>query len=183
LNKSYYPEESLYGHHITYITLDISYKIARKVRVRKIHKDYEMEELNLKYKINDDELYLYDNQIDLDVFWGITNPNDFFENNNTEVEGNSFYQYDNNFFRFVENRLLVDNISFLLKDLIRYDHGLRIYVGMKNPDEKLNNNLCNILNQLCIKYLRPGVMFTSREGIICKIQKCHYTQDILKKNS
>jgi hypothetical protein len=49
-----------FGDHITYLTLDISYNDYKKVRIRKIHKDLESEELKKsKYKIDVNERYIY----------------------------------------------------------------------------------------------------------------------------
>ena len=58
---------------------------------------------------------------------------------------------------------------------------LNIYVGIKNPDDDLNDNLCDVLKQLCRIYLKPGVLFVGKEGIICKINDCSYSHNVLKK--
>lgn len=61
-----------------------------------------------------------------------------------------------------------------------FRYGLAIYVGIQNPDKLLNDNLCNILHQLCKKYLKTGIMFISTEGIICRINDCSYSKNDLK---
>jgi hypothetical protein len=113
LKKRNYPEEELPVRSlITYITLDISYYNDKKVRIRKIHKDIETDELKKsKYKIDDDETYIYDNQIDLDMFSVST-----MKSRNEVSEG----------------YLNLDSEGYLtiVKNLSRF--GIDIYVSMKN---------------------------------------------------
>ena len=156
--------------HITYLTLDISYCNDKKVRIRKIHKDIETEKLhNSKYKIDDDETYIYDNQIDLDIFHYNPNKLDIFSSLGRKSLFNNSQKHLN-----LESEIFPNQ----LKDLFRY--GIAIYVGLQNPDKQLNDNLCSIIHQLCKKYLKTGVMFTSREGIICRINDCSYSKNDLE---
>lgn len=170
------------GFLITYITLDISYSNDKKVRIRKIHKDIESEELKKsKYKIDDDETYIYDNQIDLDMFSApkmeslynfrkryLKPESEGFHTQLKDLSryGGALFRYDEDWFRHKE-------------DFFR--NSIAIYVSMKNPDEQLNDNICSVLHQLCRKYLKTGIMFTSRDGIICRIDNCSYSENVLKK--
>lgn len=168
---------------ITYITLDVSYGNDKKVRIRKIHKDAESEELKKpKYK-SDNEIYIYDNQIDLDMF-STYKPeiNDIFKikylnrkslkSEEFETQLKELSRYGGDFFRiekyFPERRINL------------FKHGLAIYVSMKFPDEQLIDNLCSILHELCYKHLKTSIMITGKDSIICRIDDCHYSEDVLK---
>jgi len=171
-----------FGDHITYLTLDISYNDYKKVRIRKIHKDLESGELKKsKYKIDVNETYIYDNQIDLDIFSSPIDPFDFFIKKHLKPKDKIFYQEKKVFSKYLGNVLGVEKNLLKSKECFKSKLGVYIYVGMKNPDEELNDNLCSVLHQLCKKYLKSGVMFISKEGIICKIDDCSYSGNILKK--
>jgi hypothetical protein len=171
-----------FGDHITYLTLDISYNDYKKVRIRKIHKDLESEELKKsKYKIDVNETYIYDNQIDLDMFLSPTDPFDIFIKKQLKPKNKVFNPEKNDFSKYLGNVLRVEKNLLEPEEFFTPKFGIYIYVGMKNPDEELNDNLCSVLHQLCKMYLKPGVIFTSKEGIICKIDDCSYSGNLLKK--
>lgn len=171
-----------FGRLITYMTLDISYNDYKKVRIRKIHKDHVSENLKKsKYKIDVDETYIYDNQVDLDMFRSPTDYFDIFIKKHFKPKGKVFSPEKNDFSKYLGNVLRVEKNLFKPEEYFRLKLGIIIYVGLKNPDEELNDNLCSLLHQLCKKYLKLGVMFTSREGIICKIDNCSYSGNLLKK--
>jgi hypothetical protein len=163
--------------HITYLTLDISYCDEKKVRIKKIHKDIETEKINKsKYKIDDNETYIYDNQIDLDIFHYNPNKSDIFSSLGRKSPINIYQKHLD---------LGCERFPIQLKDMFNCDenffrYGIAIYVGMQNPDKQLNDNLCNILHQLCKKYLKTGILFTSSDGIICRINECTYSRNDLE---
>jgi len=176
LKKQFFPERRFL---ITYITLDISYCSNTKVRIRKIHKYNESEVLKKsKYKI-DEETYVYDNQIELNMFYQYkTEPPDFFrkrylnlKNEEFKTEFKDLSKYGADFFR-IEKYFTIPHVN-LSKGRID------IYVRMKNPDEQLIDNLCNTLHQLCKKYLKTSIMITGRDSIICRIDDCSYSRYIL----
>jgi len=162
------------------MTLDISYRDDKKVRISKIHKDHESEELKKsKYKIDSSEMYIYDNQIDLDMFLNQMDP---LRKKSLKPDFKEFCLRKKDFSRYAENYLLSKKkLINPLEECFFSQDGLNIYIGLKNPDDELNDNLCVVLTQLCRKYLKPGIMFISKEGIICKIDNCSYSENILKK--
>ena len=171
-----------FGDHITYLTLDISYNDYKKVRIRKIHNDLESEELKKsKYKIDVNETYIYDNQIDLDMFSSPINPFDTYIKKQLKTKNKVFNPEEKVFSRYLGNVLGIEKNLLEPEEYFMPKFGIYIYVGLKNPDEEFNNNLCSVLQKLCKKYLKPGIMFTSKEGIICKIGNCSYSENTLKK--
>jgi hypothetical protein len=50
---------------------------------------------------------------------------------------------------------------------------------MKFPDELLIDNICNILHDLCKKYLKTSIMITGKDTIICRIENCSYSGEVL----
>ncbi len=182
MKKRFFPEESLNGHHITYITLDISYCDYKKVRIRKIHKDYEPEELKKsKYIIDTQEMYIYNNQIDLDVFSDLTDFFNIFGKRYSNPDIKIFPIEKKDFSKYLGNVLEFEENMFKPREYFMPECGINVYVGMKNPDEDLNDNLCSVLHQICKKYLKPGVIFSSKEGLIYKIDNCSYSENIMKK--
>jgi hypothetical protein len=167
---------------ISYVTLDISYNNDKKVRIRKIHKDTKTEELKKpKYKIEGFETYIYDNQIDLDIFYIMKNePLEFFRYRYLKPECEEFKtqiidlsRYGADMFR-IEKYFPEHDIDWKSNDRID------IYVSMKNPDEHLNDNLCSILHNLCKKYLKTSIMISGKDTIICRIYDCFYSRFLLK---
>lgn len=178
--RSIYPEESRIL--ITYVTLDISYDDNKKVRIRKIHKNIKTKEFKKsKYLIENDETYIYDNQIVLDMFSVCKcEPHNIFtirslkpENEEFKTQFIEFSKYGTDFFRIEKYY----PTPFLDWTNLRID----IYVSMKNPDEQLNDSLCNTIHQLCKKYLDTSVVITGKDTIICRIYDCSYSENILKK--
>ena len=167
---------------ITYVTLDISYDDDKKVRIRKIHKGSKSEELKKsKYIIGNDETYIYDNQIDLEMF-SFKNSipinlclKAFLKSENEEFQTQfmDFSKYDADFFRIEKSF----PEPFLDYTKVRVD----IFVSIKNPDEQLNDSLCEILNNLCKKYLKNSIIFTGKNTIICRVYNCFYSHIILKE--
>lgn len=181
MKKQISPEERRFL--ITYITLDVSYSDEKKVRIRKIHKDIESDKLK-KSKINsEDQIYIYDNQIDLDMFFTfLTEPFDIFnarhmnlikkinsEEFKTELKDLS--KYGSDFYRTEE--------YFSKQEVNPFKHSIDIYVSMKFPDNQLIDNLCQILHELCKKYLKTSIMITGKDSIICRIDNCSYSGSAL----
>ena len=163
------------------MTLDISYDNDKKVRIRKIHKDIESEELRKsKYKV-DDHTYIFDNQIDLDVFSTYKIQNfDFFRRRNLYLTGEEFKTQRKDLSRYGADLFRIEKYyPESLNDFIK--NRLDFYVSLKNPDEQLINNLCRILHQLCMKYLKTSIMIIDKDSIICRIDDCSYSMDVLKK--
>lgn len=166
---------------VSYVTLDLSYSDDKKVRIRKIHKDIESEELKKLRYDSDYELYIFDNQLDLDIFYTIIpEPIDIFKNRDLDVKSEEFTtqlkdlsRYGGDFFRidkyYPEHR----------KDLFK--NSLDIYLSIKFPDEQLIDNLCCTLHELCKTHLKTSIMITGIDSIICRIDNCHYSENILKK--
>jgi len=185
LNIRNFLEKSRY--HITYITLDISYNDDKKVRIRKIHKGIKIEELiQSKYKIDDNETYIYDNRIDLDMFstskW---DPHHIFRKRYLNLENEEFKTQQKDTFKDVRDTLN-EKIITQQKNTFRdakefFIDGIEIYVSIKNPDEQLIDNLCNIIHQLCKKYLKTSIIYTVKDGIMCRIDDYSYSENILNK--
>ena len=184
MNKLKKQDNTIKNHYAinnAYITLDISYDDIKKVRIRKINENYETEEIKKsKYKIDEGETYIFDNQIDLDIYhtFNIYNLEGFHLKRTFEHKYEKFptrkkdiYKYGGNLYKFEDPRELEDLLN----------RAIEIYVSIKNPDKKLNDKLCIILHQLCKKYLKNGMMFTSKEGIICRIDDCPHSTDDLKR--
>lgn len=183
LKRSIFPEESRIL--ITYVTLDISYDDNKKVRIRKIHKNIKTEELKIsKYRIENDETYIYDNKIVLDMFSVCKSelPNISTirclkpENEEYKTQFIEFSKYGADFFRIEK----YDPTP--LSDWIKWiNFRIDIYISMKNSDERLNDCLCSIIHQLCKKYLNTSVVITGKNTIVCRINDCSYSENILKK--
>ena len=177
-----FPEES--RTLITYVTLDISYNDDKKVRIRKIHKNIKTEELKKsKYLVENDETYIYDNQIVLDMFsvykWELPKISSIrslkSENEGFKTQFIELSKYGADFFRI--NKY---DPSPLLDWAKWSNFRIDIYVSMKKPDEQLNDSLCSIIHQLCKKYLNTSVVVTGKNTIICRIYDCSYSENILK---
>jgi len=180
---SIFPEES--RRLITYVTLDISYDDDKKVRIRKIHKNIKTEELKKsKYLVENDETYIYDNQIVLDMFsvykYELPNISTIKclepENEEYKTQFIDFSKYGTDFFR-IEKYDPTPLFDWVKWSNFRID----IYVSMKKPNEQLNDSLCNTIHQLCKKYLNTSVVITGKNTIICRIYDCFCSEDIFKK--
>jgi hypothetical protein len=183
INKLKKQDNTIKNYHAinnAYITLDLSYDDIKKVRIRKISENYETEEIKKStYKIDEEETYIIDNQIDLDIYhtFNFSNSEDFylkktFKYNDKEflTQKKDIYKYGGNLYKFEDPSKLEDSLN----------RAIIIYVSIKNPDEQLNDNLCIILHQLCKKYFKTGMMFTSQEGIMCRMDDCPHSSDDLK---
>jgi hypothetical protein len=106
---------------------------------------------------------------------------DIFIKKQLKPKNKVFNPEKNDFSKYLGNVLRVEKNLLEPEEFFTPKFGIYIYVGMKNPDEELNDNLCSVLHQLCKMYLKPGVIFTSKEGIICKIDDCSYSGNLLKK--
>jgi len=167
---------------ITYVTLDISYNDDKKVRIRKIHQGSKSEELKKsKYIIGNDETYIYDNQIDLEMFSFLNNmPVNLClkallktEDGEFQTQPMELSKYGADFFRIEKHPS--ECFFDMPKDQID------IYVTLKNPDEQLNDSLCFILNDLCKKHLKNSVIITNKNTIICRVYDSFYSHIILKE--
>jgi len=185
LNIQNFLEKSRF--HITYITLDISYNDDKKVRIRKIHKCTKTEELRKsKYKIDENETYIYDNQIDLDLFltekWNLPH---IFRKSHLNLENEEFKTQQKDTFKDVRdvlNEKIITQQKNTFRDSKEFStSGIEIYVSIKNPDEQLIDNLCNIIHQLCKKYLKTSIIYTVKDGIMCRIDDYSYSENVLKK--
>src|SRR4030042_1978519 len=141
LNIRNFLEKSRY--HITYITLDISYNDDKKVRIRKIHKGIKIEELiQSKYKIDDNETYIYDNRIDLDMFstskW---DPHHIFRKRYLNLENEEFKTQQKDTFKDVRDTL----------------------------------------NEKIITQQKTSIIYTVKDGIMCRIDDYSYSENILNK--
>lgn len=134
------------------MTMDIAYNQDKKITIRRFPTKYETEELKKsKYKLVDEETYISDNQIELNMFYNT-------RRKSIKVISGGLYDF---------------------KEGGRY--GVDIDLKMRHPEKELNNYLSGIIRQLCKKYLKPCILFPSRYSINCEIDECRLTEDTVKK--